>query len=111
MVTITHNSTTVKCKKGENLRKVLLRNNLTPHNRSFFFSCQGIGSCGTCAVEVIRGHAGPVTGMEKWRLRFPPHKSGPHPMRLACQVSVSTDLEIKKWPGLWGEKPSVESQK
>ena len=87
---------------GENLRQVLLRHQDSPHNANSYISCQGIGSCGTCAVEVIDGDAGEITFMESWRLRFPPHKKGPGPMRLACQVTITQDLRIRKHAGFWG---------
>ena len=90
--------------KGQNLRDLLLQQGLKPYNQSKYASCQGFGSCGTCAVEVITGDAGPITKMEKWRLRFPPHRNGPNPMRLACQITLQGDLVLKKWPGFWGSK-------
>jgi ferredoxin len=64
-------------------------------------NCTGIGSCGTCAVE-IHGEVGPLTAMERWRLAFPPH----HPsrgLRLACQVKVTSDLVVIKHSGFWGQ--------
>lgn len=98
---------------GENLRSALLRHNCSPHNAKSFISCQGLGSCGTCAIEVVDGDAGVVTHMERWRLRFPPHKDGPNPMRLACQVTVAEDLKIRKHMGFWGapykERPYGEN--
>ena len=87
---------------GENLRQALLRQQVSPHNQSAYLSCQGIGSCGTCAVEIIRGDAGPVTFMERWRLNFPPHTAGVKPMRLACQIKLKEPLEIRKSSGFWG---------
>ena len=88
--------------KGDNLRRVLIRNQKSPHNANAYISCQGLGSCGTCAVEVVDGDAGEVTFMEKWRLRFPPHKDGPSPMRLACQITITQDVHIRKHRGFWG---------
>ena len=94
----------LEANSGENLRRVLLRHQRSPHNASSYISCQGIGSCGTCAVEIINGDAGEVTLMERWRLRFPPHKKGPDPMRLACQVTITQDLHIRKHSGFWGAR-------
>ena len=88
--------------RGENLRQILLHHKHSPHNSNSYISCQGIGSCGTCAVEVFDGDAGEVTFMERWRLCFPPHKIGPNPMRLACQVTVTQDIHIRKHTGFWG---------
>lgn len=92
----------IEARKGDNLRRVLIRNHSSPHNANAYISCRGIGSCGTCAVEIVDGDAGEVTFMEKWRLRFPPHKIGPNPMRLACQVTITQDLHIRKHAGFWG---------
>ena len=92
----------LEAKTGENLRKVLLRNHHSPHNAHFAISCHGLGSCGTCAIEVVEGEVGEATFMERWRLRFPPHKVGPNPMRLACQITVTKDLHIRKHFGFWG---------
>jgi len=102
MPTIKFKGQIIKCQKGDNLRKVLRRVNLSPHNgEAAWFNCKGLGSCGTCAVE-IKGDVNPLTKMEKWRLNFPPHtmKNG---LRLACQCVVLSDLELKKYDGFWGQ--------
>lgn len=106
MPTVTIDGDTIDCPSGMRLRSALLGAGRSPHNQSHLLSCQGIGSCGTCAVEVVAGDAGPVTKMEHWRLAFPPHRLGAVPMRLACQVRVHHDLEVRKWPGLWGPLPT-----
>lgn len=92
-----------KCNPGATLRDVLLKYDLSVHNgKSHFFNCHGFGTCGTCAVK-IAGNSSPPAKREKWRLNFPPHKpeSG---LRLACQVKVLGDIEVKKPEGFWGEK-------
>ena len=99
------NGTIIKAEIGANVRQVLIRHGQSPHNAHHYLSCQGIGSCGTCAIEVESGNAGVPTVMEKWRLRFPPHKKGPNPMRLACQVTLTEDLHIRKHNGFWGNCP------
>ena len=96
------NDHVIETRKGENLRRVLMQNQRAPHNANPYISCQGLGSCGTCAVEVLKGDAGKVTFMERWRLRFPPHKQGPQPMRLACQITITEDLHLRKHTGFWG---------
>lgn len=96
----------VICKPGENLRKVLLQHDMLPYNgRAEWLNCLGLGTCGTCAVEIVHGEVSPATRIEQWRLNFPPHtpESG---LRLACQCKVLSDLEIKKHPGFWGEHKS-----
>ncbi|MEL6349023.1 MAG: 2Fe-2S iron-sulfur cluster-binding protein, partial [Myxococcota bacterium] len=84
------------------LRDVLFSAGLPPHNgQTRWFNCKGMGSCGTCAVE-IQGPTPPQTVMEQWRLRFPPHE-GSGRLRLACQVTVQGDLDVQKHPGFWGQ--------
>ena len=93
----------IECEHGENLRKVLLREGAQLYHSAIQpLHCRGLGTCGTCALE-INGEISKPTAIEKWRLNFPPHKkeSG---LRLACQVKVLGDLEIKKHPGIWGDK-------
>ena len=67
----------------------MLEAGVTPHNgRAALINCRGLGTCGTCAVEV----QGPVepqqwTAAERLRLHFPPHSPpGNQRLRLACQV-------------------------
>ena len=91
-----------ECQKGEVLRNTIRKNGLSPHNgQATWLNCKGLGSCGTCAVEV-EGSVNQHTNMEKWRLRFPPHK-WENGLRLACQVKVTHDLNVKKHDGFWGE--------
>jgi ferredoxin len=103
MPTITFHNKKFYCEAGENLRDVLLRNQLPPYNGAAkWLNCRGLGTCGTCAVE-ITGPVSPTTTVEKWRLNFPPHKveSG---LRLACQCKVLGDVNVKKHEGFWGER-------
>jgi len=101
MPNITFKDKKITVKKGTNLRKALLYHRLSPHNASSqYLNCKGLGSCGTCAIE-ISGELPPLTTLEKWRLSFPPHKKE-SPLRLACQIKVNNDLTIKKHDGFWG---------
>jgi len=87
---------------GTRLRKALRDAGLSPHNgQARWLNCKGLGSCGTCAVQ-IQGEVGPLTAMERWRLDFPPHRRGDG-LRLACQVEVNSDLVVRKHPGFWGQ--------
>jgi len=102
MPSITFKGKTITCSQGANLRKVLLKHQLSPHNgASTLLNCKGLGSCGTCAVY-IEGNTNEKTIMEKWRLSFPPHqpKVG---LRLACQCKVNGDLQLKKHDKFWGQ--------
>ena len=91
----------IECEEDANLRRALMAAGVELYNGpGRVIHCRGLGTCGTCAVEVD----GPLTEMtriEKWRLSFPPHKpdSG---LRLACQCRVLGDLKIRKRSGLWG---------
>ncbi len=104
----------IEAAEGDLLRDVLRRAGASPHNgRARMLNCKGLGSCGTCAVSV----AGPVepaalTRMERWRLGFPPHdaqRSRAAGMRLACQVRIGGDLDVRKRPGFWGAVPDGEA--
>ncbi len=102
MPTVTFRGQTIECEAGEKLRDVLLRAGLSPHNgQARWFNCKGFGTCGTCAVEILRGQVGPKNRREEWRLDFPPHDRDAG-LRLACQVSVTEDLVIEKHDGFWG---------
>lgn len=103
MPNVRFNGFLLECETGENLKHVLKRNGLPPYNgNARWLNCKGLGTCGTCAVEVS-GEVTPKTKIEKWRLNFPPHHEE-HGLRLACQCNVLGDLEVKKHDGFWGEK-------
>ena len=88
--------------EGDNLRDVLLKNKLSPHNgAAAYLNCKGFGTCGTCAVE-IKGDLNHKSSIEKLRLNFPPHKAKGG-LRLACQIKVKSDLTLVKHKGFWGE--------
>ncbi|MDX5326080.1 MAG: 2Fe-2S iron-sulfur cluster binding domain-containing protein [Bacteroidota bacterium] len=92
---------TIEVPFGTNLRRALLQNGLSPYNgKAHHFNCHGLGTCGTCAVE-ISGNISSKTKMESWRLAFPPHKPG-NELRLACQVKVTDHLVVRKHGGFWG---------
>ncbi|MEM9073992.1 MAG: 2Fe-2S iron-sulfur cluster binding domain-containing protein [Myxococcota bacterium] len=92
----------LECQPGETLRQALLRSGISPHNGTRAVSCHGLGTCGTCAVE-IRESVTPPGAVERWRLGFPPHnlESG---LRLACQVTPEQDLHVIKHDGFWGQQ-------
>ncbi len=102
--TIVFGERILTCEAGENLRAVMLRAGVTPHNGgSTWWNCGGLGSCGTCAVEV-HGRVSAKNQLEIWRTEmFPPHKKE-HGLRLACQVQIEGDIRVVKHPGFWGHK-------
>jgi ferredoxin len=103
MPTVTFEGHEIECEQGANLRRVLLEAGIKPYNGVMrYANCRGLGTCGTCAVDISRPVSEP-TDIEAWRLSFPPHdpESG---LRLSCQVSVESDLEVTKHEGLWGHR-------
>ncbi|MGI9470357.1 MAG: 2Fe-2S iron-sulfur cluster-binding protein [Rubripirellula sp.] len=101
---------TFECEIGDNLRRVLMSNELPLYNGiAKAIHCRGLGTCGTCAVG-IEGEVTPITKIERWRLNFPPH-SAESGLRLACQCRVQGDLVVSKSPGLWGHRSGSKSEK
>eukprot|EP00804_Cyclotella_cryptica_P002786 CCRYP_009329-RA/>CCRYP_009329-RA protein AED:0.00 eAED:0.00 QI:42/-1/1/1/-1/1/1/228/218 len=101
----------IHIREGELLRSALLKSGLSPHNgRSRLINCRGLGTCGTCAVEIYCSNDAAIeprerSRKEEIRLKFPPHGStnqSPH-LRLACQVQVFDDVIVKKRTGFWGQ--------
>ena len=96
---------------GETLRTAALRRNVaSPHNgRANLINCRGLGTCGTCAVEVS-GRVEPPerSPIEKARLNFPPHNfHNNEKLRLACQIVPRGDIHVVKRTGFWGQKEDL----
>lgn len=111
MPTIKFDNHSIQCEAGDNVRRVLMNAGLPLYNGAAkFIHCRGLGTCGTCAVE-IKGETSPMTGVEAWRLNFPPHRGqgNKEKLRLACQCCVQGDLEITKHDGMWGQLTTEES--
>ena len=103
MPSVTFDAKVITCETGANLRRVLLDANLPLYNGiASTIHCRGLGTCGTCAVE-IEGNVSEMTTVEKWRLGFPPH-CRENNLRLACQCKVMGDIKLNKHDGLWGNK-------
>ena len=102
MPTVEYEGERIDCESGERLRDVLLAAETPVHNGPRAVSCHGLGSCGTCAVEVD-GDAGEPTRRERVRLSVPPHDADAA-LRLACQVRVTDDLLVRKREGFWGTR-------
>lgn len=95
----------IECSAGANLRRVLMAAGVRLYNGPMrVVHCRGLGTCGTCAVQVS-GKVSPPTSVERWRLAFPPHnQSLANGLRLACQCRVEGDLVVLKRDGWWGHK-------
>lgn len=99
----------IQCNQGDNLRRVLRNANVPLYNGlAKTIHCRGLGTCGTCAVEIV-GDVTEKTSVEKWRLGFPPHNEHKREvlagdLRLACQCAVQGDLKLTKHGGLWGSR-------
>ena len=101
MPQVTFRGKTVECDRGANLRQVLLNHQAELYNgKARWINCRGIGTCGTCAVE-IEGEVSPQSWRERTRLSLPPHQPGTN-RRLACQVRVLGDVNLTKFEGFWG---------
>ncbi|MGB3768119.1 MAG: 2Fe-2S iron-sulfur cluster binding domain-containing protein [Phormidesmis sp.] len=119
------------CKTGANLRQVLMENNVDLYSpKAHYVNCMGIGTCGTCAVEIeaadskdadpksadLKGadfkDAASVGAISKvnWRdtarRSLPPHNPD-KPLRLACQTKVLGDVKVTKYKGFWGHQQAV----
>lgn len=102
MVQIQVQGKTITCDRGANLRNILLKNGIDLYNgQASLINCRGIGTCGTCAVE-IEGEVSEPQWREKARLSVPPHSPNTT-RRLACQVKVLGDLKVSKYNGFWGQ--------
>lgn len=97
---------TIECDLGANLRKVLLSNGIKLYNGgSNVINCRGIGSCGTCAVEV-EGLVSEPNWRDQARRSLPPH-SPERNLRLACQTKVLGDVKVTKYDGFWGHGSQI----
>lgn len=102
MPTVTVGEKILNCDRGANLRRFLLDNNIDLYNgKAKFINCRGLGSCGTCAVE-IEGEVSEANWKERGRLSLPPH-SPTRGLRLACQTKVLGNIKVRKYDGFWGE--------
>uniref|UniRef100_A0A7S3A9G5 2Fe-2S ferredoxin-type domain-containing protein n=1 Tax=Rhodosorus marinus TaxID=101924 RepID=A0A7S3A9G5_9RHOD len=104
----------VNCDSGKwtSLRTILIRAGVSPHNgQSSWFNCRGLGTCGTCAVEVVSGEVLPAkrSYREDLRLNFPPHHNSDK-LRLCCQMTPvdSSDIVLRKYSGMWGQNVDEE---
>ncbi len=102
MPTVSAQGKTFECETGANLRKVLLAHGIDLYNgQATVINCRGLGSCGTCAVQ-IEGAVSEPNWKDKTRRSLPPHKADRN-LRLACQTQVLGDIQVAKYDGFWGQ--------
>lgn len=102
MPTVTVQGKTITCDRNDNLRKVLLEHKIPLYNgNAKIINCRGIGSCGTCAVE-IEGEISQPNWKDTARRSLPPHSLKKN-RRLACQTEVLGNICVTKYDGFWGE--------
>jgi ferredoxin len=90
------------CETGANLRQVLLANGVDLYNgNARIINCMGIGTCGTCAVE-IEGEVSAPNWQDTARRSLPPHTPSRN-LRLACQTKVLGDITVSKFTAFWGQ--------
>lgn len=106
---------TFEANEGETLRTAALRRGVvSPHSgRAQLINCRGLGTCGTCAIEVNHGTVEPAerNTQETLRLSFPPHgrKDQSPSLRLACQIQVLSNLNVTKRSGFWGQDKTLST--
>ncbi len=106
MPTITAQGKTFECETGANLRQALMDNGVDLYSpRANYVNCMGIGTCGTCAVE-IKGKVSEVNWRDRARRSLPPHNPDKS-LRLACQTKVIGDVRIIKYKGFWGHESAI----
>ncbi len=103
MPEVTFADEVIECEEGANLREVLWRaEEGKPHNApTDDLNCDGVGVCATCAVKVVEGDPPSKDILE--RVILTAHPTDADELRLACQIEVHEDLEVEKYPGLWGQ--------
>jgi len=102
MPKVTAQGKTFECAPGSNLRKVLLEHGVELYNgNAKIINCMGIGTCGTCAVQV-EGEFSEPNWKDKARRSLPPHSPTAN-RRLACQTKVLGDVKVRKFDGFWGQ--------
>ena len=103
LITLVHEGKTIEAPEGANLRKIFLKNGISPYvGKDRFLNCFGNGLCGTCRVEVVDGKgAPPLTPLEEAALiGFAPFygRAIPKNVRLSCRIEVGKDMAIRTSP-------------
>lgn len=95
-VTFVREHTVVSVNSSENLRKVARKNGIQvyPGLRKFA-NCHGMGMCGTCVVEVVKGME-KISPMARGEEKILESKGlDKEKYRLSCQCQIHGDVEIK----------------
>src|SRR5262245_24433716 len=103
VITIAESGKTIEVPEGTNLRKTLLKNNLSPYiGKDRILNCLGNGLCGTCRVEVVDGKGAPAMGPleESSLVGLAPFygRKIPKNVRLACRMDITKDMTIRMYP-------------
>jgi ferredoxin len=102
MPKVTAQGKTFECEVGANLRQALMENGIALYNgKAQLINCHGLGTCGTCAVQ-IEGAVSEPNWKDKTRRSLPPHSPTAN-RRLACQTQVLGDIKVTKFDGFWGQ--------
>jgi len=84
----------ITVENGANLRSAAIHEYLSIYPHIFkILNCRGNSLCGTCAVEIVSGKVDPPNDREKEKLGGK-LKKNPN-IRLACQLTVNGDLEVR----------------
>ncbi|MEC4984331.1 MAG: 2Fe-2S iron-sulfur cluster-binding protein [Oscillatoria sp. PMC 1068.18] len=106
MPTVTAQGKTINCDFGANLRQVLLEHGIELYNgKAKIINCMGIGTCGTCAVQ-LEGEVSEANWKDSTRRSLPPHSPAKN-LRLACQTKVLGDVKVTKFNGFWGQGSQI----
>lgn len=100
-VTFANEGKTIECTPHTNLRLLAIENDIDLYNGlAKWTNCQGHGLCGTCTVEVTPPHGvSAKRAIEKFRFWLLKGN-----LRMACQATVTEDIEVRKHGGLHGTK-------
>jgi ferredoxin len=106
MPTVSAQGKSFHCEPGANLRRELLAQGIDLYNgQARVINCRGIGTCGTCAVQVA-GNVSEANWRDRSRRALPPHAPQRN-LRLACQTQVWGDVQVTKFDGFWGQGRGV----
>ncbi len=93
-VSFTNQNMKINVEPGTNLREAAIKEYISIYPHVFkILNCRGRGLCVSCVVEVVSGEVDPPNEIELEKLKKKRDKN-PN-LRLGCQITVNSDLEIK----------------